>query len=158
MNWLQVRGETMSMIFVWIIICIAAVLIELLTPTALVSIWFSVGGVIGALAALLHLPIEVQVACFIIVSLVSMLIVRPVATRYLRGNVVATNADRCIGSIGVVMKTVSKDEWGEVKVGGTLWHAIPVEDEEIAEKEKVKVVAIEGAKLLVTKINTQKEG
>lgn len=153
MSLLQVRGEIMSMVFIWIIICVAAILIELLTPSALISIWFAVGAVIGALAALIHLPIWVQIACFVIVSIVSMLIVRPVATRYLRGNVVATNADRCIGSIGVVIKNISRDEWGEVKVGGSIWHAVPVEDEIIEVNAKVKVVAIEGAKLLVIKVS-----
>lgn len=143
----------MSMVFLWIIICVAAVLIELLTPTALISIWFAVGAVIGALAALIHLPIPAQVVCFVIVSLVSMVIVRPIAARYLRGNVVATNADRCIGSIGVVTKRICMDEWGEVKVGGSVWHAVSVDGDGIDEQAKVKVIAIEGAKLLVKQID-----
>lgn len=142
----------MSMVLIWVIVCVAAVLIELATPTALVSIWFAVGGAIGAIAALIHLPVWTQIVCFVVVSLVSMLIVRPVATRYLRGNVVATNADRCIGSIAVVTKKLSKEEWGEVKVSGSLWHAVPVDDEVIEEQEKVKVIAIEGAKLLVKRV------
>ncbi|MEG0469331.1 NfeD family protein [Amedibacillus sp. YH-ame6] len=142
----------MSMVLIWVIVCIAAVLIELATPTALVSIWFAVGGAIGAIAALIHLPVWTQIVCFVVVSLVSMLIVRPVATRYLRGNVIATNADRCIGSIAVVTKKLSKEEWGEVKVSGSLWHAVPVDDEVIEEQEKVKVIAIEGAKLLVKRV------
>ncbi|MGX8851905.1 NfeD family protein [Amedibacillus sp. YH-ame10] len=142
----------MSMVLIWVIVCIAAVLIELATPTALVSIWFAVGGAIGAIAALIHLPVWTQIVCFVVVSLVSMLIVRPVATRYLRGNVIATNADRCIGSIAVVTKKLSKEEWGEVKVSGSLWHAVPVDDEVIEEEEKVKIIAIEGAKLLVKRV------
>lgn len=141
------------MVFIWIAICIGAVLIELLTPTALITIWFAVGAIIGALVALVNLPVYVQIICFAIVSLVSMMIVRPIASRYLRGNVVPTNADRFIGEIGIVTKKITKEEWGEVKIQSTLWHAIPVDNVIIEEQEKVKVVAIEGAKLLVKQVS-----
>lgn len=143
----------MSMVLIWILVCVVAVLIELVTPTALVCIWFAVGGAIAALAALINLSLAVQIVCFVIVSFMSMLIVRPMATRYLRGNVVATNADRFIGTIGVVTKQITREEWGEVKVGGSLWHAVLVDNDTIEEHEKVKVVAIEGAKLLVKKVS-----
>ena len=101
MSWLQIRGEWI-MVLIWIAISVGAVLVELATPTALISIWFAVGGVIGALTALINLPLWVQIVCFVVVSLVSMLIVRPIASRYLRGNTVPTNADRFIGEIAQV--------------------------------------------------------
>lgn len=137
------------MIAIWLGLCVAALVIELVTPTALVSIWFAVGAVMAALLAFLHVPLQIQIVCFVVVSIVSMLIVRPIAARYLRGNVVKTNADRCIGETGVVTKDITSDEWGEVKVCGAIWHAVDVDGSHIAKGERVKVVAIEGAKLLV---------
>ena len=71
------------MVVIWIGISIAALVVELITPTALVSIWFAVGGIIAVLLSLLNLPIWVQIAGFAIVSIVSMLVVRPIASRYL---------------------------------------------------------------------------
>lgn len=139
-------------IFIWIGISIGAVLLELLTPSALVSIWFAVGGIIALLLALLNLPLWLQIAAFAIVSIVSMLVVRPIAARYLRGNTIATNSDRCIGEIGIVTKRITEDTWGEVKVNGAIWSAVSVEHDTIEEHENVKVVAIEGAKLLVRKV------
>lgn len=141
------------MVFVWIAISIGALLIELLTPSALISIWFAVGGVIGAVASLIHLPLEAQIACFIIVSIVSMLIVRPIASRYLRGNTIATNADRFLGETAEVIQSIKKNEWGQVKVNNTIWHAVSVDGNEIEEHAMVKVLAIEGAKLLVKRID-----
>lgn len=152
MNYTQVRGE-IRMIFIWIGICIASILIELLTPTALICIWFGVGAIFGALTALLDLSLWIQITSFLVVSLVSMLLVRPFATHYLRGNTIATNADRFIGSIGIVTKNISRDEWGEVKVQGTSWHAIAVDNSDIEELVNVKVIAIEGAKLLVKRVS-----
>lgn len=145
------RGDIM--VFVWIAISIGALLIELLTPSTLISIWFAVGGVIGAVASLVHLPVEVQIACFAIVSIVSMLIVRPIASRYLRGNTVATNADRFLGENAEVIQMIKKNEWGQVKVNNTIWHAVSIDGEEIEEHAMVKVLAIEGAKLLVRRID-----
>ena len=145
------RGDIM--VFVWIAISIGALLIELLTPSALISIWFAVGGGIGAVASLVHLPVEVQIACFAIVSIVSMLIVRPIASRYLRGNTVATNADRFLGENAEVIQMIKKNEWGQVKVNNTIWHAVSIDGEEIEEHAMVKVLAIEGAKLLVRRID-----
>lgn len=143
----------MSMVIVWLIVCGLAIVLELVTPSALISIWFAVGGAIGALAALVNLPLWAQIVCFLCVSLISMMIVRPIATRYLRGNVVATNADRCIGAIGIVTQTIQQNEWGEVKISGSLWHAVSIENDVIEEHVKVKVVAIEGAKLLVKRVS-----
>ena len=141
------------MVFIWIGICVGALILELVTPTALVSIWFAVGAAVSAIVALVHAPLWVQIVLFVIVSVVSMLIVRPVAAKYLRGNTVATNADRCIGAIGLVTEKITHDTWGEVKVNGTLWHAVPVDQVVIETGEQVKVVAIEGAKLLVKQVS-----
>lgn len=141
------------MVIIWIGICVAALILELVTPTALISIWFAVGAAVSAIVALMHAPLWSQIALFAIVSIVSMVIVRPIATKYLRGNTVATNADRCIGSIGIVTSGITRDTWGEVKVNGSVWHAVSVDNEQIDVNEEVKVVAIEGAKLLVKRVS-----
>lgn len=140
------------MILIWIAVSVGAAVIELITPTALVSIWFSVGGVISIILAALQMPLWLQIAAFIIVSIVSMMVVRPIASRYLRGNTIPTNSDRCIGEIGIVTKKISEDAWGEVKVNGALWSAVSLDHDTIDVHEEVKVIAIEGAKLLVHKV------
>ena len=145
----------MMMWLVWLGVGLLAVVLELLTASALVSIWFAVGACAAALVSLLDFSIGIQIAVFVIMSFLSMLIVRPVAARYLRGNVVRTNADRYIGEKGIVTKKITSKDWGEVKIQGTIWHAVSVEDEEIEEGSRVKVVAIEGAKLLVMKLQNE---
>ena len=140
---------------VWLGVGLLAVVLELLTASALVSIWFAVGACAAALVSLLDFSIGIQIAVFVIMSFLSMLIVRPVAARYLRGNVVRTNADRYIGEKGIVTKKITSNDWGEVKIQGTIWHAVSVEDEEIEEGSRVNVVAIEGAKLLVMKLQNE---
>ncbi len=130
----------------------AAVIVELVTPTALVSIWFAAGALAAVIFTILHASFWLQIAVFVLVSLLLLALVRPAATRYLRGNVVATNADRYIGAIAVVEQTITTAQWGIVKVEGSSWSAASYEGERIEKGSRVKIVAIEGAKLLVAKI------
>lgn len=137
------------MMLVWLGIALGAVLIELLTPTALISIWFTVGALVAALMVWLHMNVAIQCIVFVFVSVVAMLVVRPIATRYLRGNVVPTNADRMIGQIARVTKEIREDQWGEVYVLSTYWSAVSFGHVTIEKGKKVKVLNIEGAKLIV---------
>lgn len=141
------------MVMIWIGIGIAAIVVELLTPSALVSIWFAVGALAAWLCALMDLPLVVQVIVCLVVSVLFIVTVRPFAVKYLRGNVTPTNADRLIGDFGVVTKQIGEDDWGEVKIHGTLWSAVSVDHVVIKVGTKVKIAAIEGAKLLVRELN-----
>lgn len=78
-----------------------------------------------------------------------MLVVRPIASRYLRGNIVPTNADRMIGQVGTLTKSIEDGHWGEVYILSTYWSAISCSNEPIKKGSKVKVCSIEGAKLVV---------
>ncbi len=140
------------MIWVWLAVLAAALIVELVTPTALVSIWFAAGALAAVVLTILNAPFWLQVVVFALVSLVLLAIVRPIASRYLRGNIVATNADRTIGAVAVVEKRISAQNWGIVKVEGALWSAAAVDGGTIEEGSRVRVAAIEGAKLLVAKI------
>lgn len=141
------------MTLAWLCVGVAAVVLELVTPTALVCIWFALGSIIAAVLAYIGLTFEVQVVGFASISIVSMLIVRPIASRYFRGNRVATNADRWIGEITVLTSPITSDKWGEVILNGISWSAVSINKEPINQGEKVKVLAIEGAKLIVKKIS-----
>ncbi len=139
----------------WIIVIVASVLLEIATATALVSVWFSVGGLVALLLAYLNISLPLQIICFFVVSIGMILVARPLASSYLRGNTVATNADRFIHEVGTITKSVPPNGRGEVKVLGISWIAIEKEGNSIKENSQVRVLAIDGAKLIVTKI---KEG
>lgn len=143
------------MAMIWIGICVVAIVIELLTPSALVSIWFAAGSIVAWLLALAGMDVAVQVIACIVVSLLFVVLIRPIAVKSLRGNVVATNADRLIGDQGIVVKEILEDAWGEVRINGAIWSAVAVEPTQIEVGSKVRIIAIEGAKLLVRKIEEQ---
>jgi len=135
--------------WLWIIVFLSAILVEVVTLGQMVSIWFA----IGAAGALLVQWMGGEFV-FIGVSVLAMLAVRPLAAAYLRGNVVSTNVDRFIGQQVHLSKGISEDNWGEIKFNGLIYAAISVDNRAIETGELVEIVAIEGAKLIVRKIDS----
>ena len=60
-----------------------------------------------------------------------------------------TNLDRVIGMKGIVTENIEKNDVGEVKVDGKKWSAIA--EEEILVGSTIKVLKINGVKLVVEK-------
>jgi len=87
--------------------------------------------------------------CFLVVSILSLLVLRPLFHKYIRKNEIKTNADRLVGKIAVCTKAIADGDRGEVKIEGKIWTSIS--NENIAVGEKVEVLAIDGVKLVVKK-------
>lgn len=139
------------MIPIWLGITIVAAIIEILTAD-LVSIWFAFGGVVALISCLLGASQTIQIALFVIVSVITIITVRPIAKKYLRSNIEKTNVDRVIGKHGLVTKTITADNKGEVKVMSTSWMATSLDNSTINEGDYCEILAIEGAHLVVKKI------
>ena len=139
------------MIIIWFAVIILAALIEINTMD-LASIWFSAGGLIAFILALVNFSPIGQVIVFIIVSLVLLVSVRPIVKNYLKTNVISTNSDRLIGKVAVCTKDIMTGERGEVKIDGKFWLAVSSGEEDILIDDKVEVLAIEGVKLIVDNI------
>jgi len=140
------------MIIVWFAVIILAALIEINTMD-LTSIWFSAGGLIAFILALVGLHPIGQIIAFVIVSVLLLVSVRPIVKNYLKTNVISTNTDRLVGKVAICTKDINIGERGEVKIDGKFWLAISSVKEDIMIDEKVEVLAIEGVKLIVDKIS-----
>lgn len=139
------------MIPIWLGIVIVAIIVEIMTID-LVSIWFAAGGVVALLADLLGASQGIQIALFIIVTGILIFFTRPVAKKYLRANIEKTNYDRVIGKHGLVTKTITADNKGEVKVMSTSWLASSIDNTTLNEGDYCEILAVEGAHLVVKKI------
>ncbi len=62
-----------------------------------------------------------------------------------------TNIDKLIGASGIVVRSITPDTPGLMRLGDEDWRA--VSQEVIYEKEKVEVMAVEGVSLVVKKIS-----
>lgn len=140
----------MSMSLFWLIAMVLFGVLEAVT-VGLTSIWFAVGALAGLLAAAANAPVIVQIAVFLGVSFIALLLVRPLAQRYVNDRKVATNADRVIGREAVVTEEINNLKGqGQVSVSGTVWTARSWDDAvPIPAGVRVQVLRIEGVKVIV---------
>ena len=138
---------------VWLVLFVLMLVIEALGP-ALVSIWFSFGALIALIVSFIPgSPWWVEVIVFLVISIATLLALRPYARKYFKRNSVRTNVDSFVGKRGYVIEDITLLRPGAVKIGDVSWTAIPVkEDETILENEIIAVVAVNGNKLTVKKV------
>lgn len=133
----------------WFITFLILLFIELITVN-LVTIWFAIGSLGALITASITDIVVIQIIVFIVLSVVSLIVTKPIVKKIRTRKITPTNLDRVIGKIGTVTKRITKDSYGEVKVEGSIWTAKA--NKEIREKSQVKVLKIEGVKLLVEEI------
>lgn len=140
------------MSFTWMIIFIILIVIELCTVN-LVSIWFAIGALASFVLSFWISDMSWQIAMFIIVSFISLLLTRSFVKKIRGGNIVATNLDRVIGKIGIVTEEITKLEPGEVKVDGKKWSAVSTKKIKVG--SKVEILSIDGVKLNVKEVKEE---
>ena len=141
------------MVWIWCAVMLIALVIEVVTVGNLVTIWFAVGGFFALLCALLEANYIVQVIVFAVLSIVCILLLRPIAANYFRGNITATNADRIVGQHVRLLEAIEEGKWGLVAYNGNTWSAVSYNNKPIAVNTMVTVLAIEGAKVVVKAID-----
>ena len=111
----------------------------------------AVAAALAAIAAAIGLSLELQWAVFIIGSIASLAILRPIALRHLRTPPsTRTGTAALVGAKALVLERVSQDG-GRVKIGGEEWTARPYDDEDVFDEgARVEVLKIEGATALVS--------
>ena len=125
----------------WLIALIVFAVGEAIT-VGLTSVWFAVGALGALIAAGFGAALWLQVVVFLALSGVTLLLVRPLAKKFLTPRYQATNADRVIGA------TALKGS-GLVNISGQVWTARSAHDVVIQPGREVKVLRIEGVKVFV---------
>jgi membrane protein implicated in regulation of membrane protease activity len=143
------RKERMEMIWLWLGAVVVFGVVEALT-TGLVSIWFVVGAAAALFAALADAAVVTQLVVFAVVSAVALAVTRPLVKKMVRKKAEPTNADRVLGELGQVTETIDNvRSTGAVYVDGKTWTARSAGNEVIPAGERVRILSIEGVKLLV---------
>jgi membrane protein implicated in regulation of membrane protease activity len=135
---------------VWLSLAVIFLIVEGLT-VEVISIWFSGSSLIAMVLDLIGLDLIWQLIAFVVVSVLLIILTRPIITKYLKKNESKTNVDSLIGELAIVTKSILPDDRGEVKVKGLYWLAISADNNLIEANTKVDIIAIEGAKLIVRK-------
>lgn len=138
--------------YVWLGILILAMIAEAVTA-GLVSIWFVPSALAAMILALCNVPVYLQVIVFFGLSIILLIFSRTIWKKYTAIKPVEpTNADALIGQIGIVTEAIDNiDATGEVKVSGQHWSARSKNGALIEKDAHVRILAIEGVKLICEK-------
>lgn len=139
-----------TMIFVWLGLLVLFLAVEFATAQ-LTTVWFAAGALVSLLLASFGVDnLAIQIIVFTLVSLVSLILTRPLVKKWTRAKKQPTNADMVIGEEAVVTETISNtDGKGLAKVNGAIWSARSADDSIIPAGKTVTVRKIEGVKLIV---------
>lgn len=136
-------------------IWIAAIIIFGVAEAAtagLTSIWFVLGGVAGLIAAVCGGPVWLQVGLFFAVSIAALAFTRPLVVKLMKKDIKPTNADRVLNNVGRVTERIDNAlPSGVVYIDGKTWTARSADGEVIELDAAVRILRMEGVKLIVQK-------
>ncbi len=116
----------------------------------LVSIWFVASSIAALIAALFGATPIIQAVIFIAVTILALVITRPLVKKYIHPKKEYTNADKVIGQIGIVAEEINNIKaTGQVKVDGKMWTARSTDNSIIPTEREIIIERIEGVKLIV---------
>jgi membrane protein implicated in regulation of membrane protease activity len=105
----------------WLALMIACIIVEA-TTYGLYTIWFGIGAMLSAICAGLGIMFEIQVAVFLIVSVLLLIFLRPIVKNYFNVKKSATNSDRVMEKTGVVTEDIDNTMGqGAIYIDGKTW-------------------------------------
>lgn len=133
----------------WIVVFVLICLLELATHQ-LVAIWFAAGSLVCVFLSYFEYPLYVQLIVFIVVSCVTLLLLRPYAIKKVNVEVIKTNIHEAIDKKAIVIADFDPmTREGRVQLEGMDWAARSIDDKLLKKDDKVVVKAIEGVKFIV---------
>ncbi len=135
---------------IWAIVAVALAAGELLTPGMFFLGPVALAAVAAGIVALLGVAAWLQLLVFIVASVASLGVLRPIARAHLRTPALTrTGTAALVGANAMVLQRVDANG-GRVRIGGEEWSARAYLDDQVLEPgTRVEVVKIEGATALV---------
>ena len=103
----------MGPIICWLLLAAIFIVIELvpdlieLVTLGLTTIWFAGGAFVAAIAGACGANLVVQVILFLVVSIVLLVLTRPIAVKHLDSKIEKTNSEALIGKTAVVIQEIN---------------------------------------------------
>ena len=140
----------MSAWVIWAIVAVAFAIGEVLTPGLFWLGPIALAGLLAAIVAAIGLGTGLQLVVFILASIASLGILRPIARAHLHmPHALRTGTAALVGARGLVLDRTDANG-GRVKIGGEVWSARAFDETQVIEPGvSVEVFRIEGATALV---------
>ena len=130
----------------WLALSIALGVAEMFSLDLILAM-LAAGAVIGMVAALLGLPVFVQILLALGASVAALSLVRPAFVKRLHGGPELTlGHGKLVGTRCMVTEEISGLNAGRIKAGGETWTALPYDENlRIQAGETVEILQIKGA-------------
>lgn len=133
----------------WLVLMVVLFGAEIVSVN-LTTIWFALGALAAMISSLCGAALWLQILWFLVVSVLTLVLTKPLVKKFVNSKIQATNADMVIGQTCVVIEPIDNLKGtGAVTVGGKTWTARSDTGDVFAPGERVKAVRIEGVKLIV---------
>lgn len=141
---------------IWMALVILFLVIELIT-VGLTTIWLAGGALVAFILAAAGANFWIQLVAFFVVSFVLIFFTRPYAVKYFNPRRTRTNSEELIGEVVKVTRPIdNRAAEGTVLAKGLEWSARAISDDMMIEKDTlVKVIRIEGVKLIVEPVSNE---
>lgn len=141
---------------VWLIVAVAFGIAELMT-TSLTLVWFSIGALVLMVLSTFIESVIIQIALFAAISITLLVTFTKYFVDKDKTFKYNTNLQGIEQKTGVVKVEILPYSTGIVTLTGEDWTAISDSNEKIEVGQLVKVIGIEGVKLVVKPIDNQEE-
>lgn len=146
----------MELWMMWLGLAMILLVIELIKPKWIIF-WFAIGALAGVFASLFLTPTNpldsfgLQILIFFAVSLILLVLARPIAAAFFLPKHKTTNIRSAIGRIELCSEDIDNaQKKGAVELYGTSWNARSVNDDiKIKAGTKVEIVNLDGLNLIV---------
>ncbi len=138
------------MMWIWLAVIAVSAFIEAFT-LQMASIWFVPGGLVALILYFCGVSYEWQIVACIVISLALLFSLRGFCLKVLFKNKVddKTNSDSLVGQKTPLIKAITEDEKGEVRINDIVWTAVTEGQASIPAGTEVEIIAIRGNKLIV---------
>ena len=139
----------------WLALSIALGVAEMFSLDLILAM-LAAGAVIGMVAALIGLPVVIQILAALAASVAMLALVRPAFVKRLHGGPeLSLGHGKLVGTQGIVVTELSGLAAGRVKIGGEEWSALPYDEHlRISPGETVEILEIRGATAYVHPVAT----
>ena len=131
----------------WIMAALVLFIVEMLTPGVFFFACLALGALVAGISTFVAVPAVVPWIVFVVVSIGSMYIVRPIAQKYFAHPMKKTGVDALVGQEVLVTEAINPPQLGAIKAQGEVWRAQSVQP--IAVGVAVTIMDVQGNHVVV---------
>ena len=138
----------------WLLLALGLLIFELSTPGLFFFVAFAFGAVCAAIAAFIDFAIIVQLWVALLGGIASFVVIKIYFATHKTKNIDSkTNVDALIGQQGIVVEPIDLHQPGLIKIKSELWGAVLRDGFILQKGTLVRVIDIQGNKLVVRSIS-----